>query len=137
MTLYREFIVEKMQMYWLYDRYNMYAFSLVNSINKIMKTLIFINLVCFYYVILHLETIDLEWWITFFARQAAAANSGRNFCWFKLARKQGQFFLLSLLLSKSTSWGYLFWLFDGVWRGSRNSLFFSRCVGSWILVKQA
>lgn len=41
----------------------MYAFSLVNSINKIMKTPIiffFINLVCFYDVILHLETIDLE-----------------------------------------------------------------------------
>lgn len=64
MTLYREFIVEKnLQMYWLYDRYNMYAFSLANSINKIMKTLIFINLICFYNVILHLETIDLEWWI--------------------------------------------------------------------------
>lgn len=28
-----------------------------------MKTLIFINLICFYNVILHLETIDLEWWI--------------------------------------------------------------------------
>lgn len=38
----------------------MYAFSLVSSINKTMKTLIFINLVCFYYVILHLEITDLD-----------------------------------------------------------------------------
>lgn len=62
-----------------------------------------------------------------FARPAAAANSGRNLCWFTFARKQVQFFFLPLLLSK---WRYLFQPFDGG-RGSRKSIFSSTRAGRW------
>lgn len=61
---------------------------------------------------MHLETIDVGDGLLPLAR-AAAASSGGGSCWVKLARKHIQLLLLSLLLDKSLSWGYLFWQWDG------------------------
>lgn len=91
-----------MQMYWLYDRYNMYAFSLVNSINKTMKTLSFYKS-SWLFLCNSAPWNRWSWrmdWL--FLRQP---SSSRNLWGLTSARKRVQFFFLPLLLPTG---GFLF-----------------------------
>lgn len=111
-------------MYWLYDRYNMYAFSLVNSINKTMKTLSFYK---FSWLFLCNSAPWNRWsWRMGFAflRQP---SSGRNWWWLTAARKRVQFFFLPLLLPTGGSlflaqrWGVAAPTCWNSWERSRQS----------------
>lgn len=115
-------------MYWLYDRYNMYAFSLVNSINKIMKTL------SFYKFSLLLLCNSAPWnrwsWMMdyFPLRDQQQQPIAVGICvGSRLPGSKSNFSSFPLLLSK---WRYLFQPFDGG-RGSRKSIFSSTRAGRW------